>query len=74
MEGTSRWAQVRLYLTIVVIILLAVVIGLNFTQESRFWWFGVRHANSGWFILALLALGFALGFVSAWWWRRRGEG
>jgi len=74
MEGTSRWAQLRLYLTIVVIIFLLVVIGLNFTQESRFWWFGVHRLATGWLVLSLLALGFVVGFASAYFWRRRGEG
>ena len=74
MEGSSRWAQFRLYLTVVVVIFVAVVIGLNFTQETRFWWFGVHHANTGWVVLVLLALGFAFGIAACWFWRRRGEG
>jgi len=74
MEGTSRWGQFRLYLTIAVVIFLLVVIGLNFTQVSRFWWFGVHRLSTGWLVLGLLALGFAAGFASAYFWRRRGEG
>ncbi|WP_457637287.1 hypothetical protein [Oceanithermus sp.] len=74
MEGSSRWAQLRLYLTIVVILFLAVVVGLNFTQETKFWWFGVRRLATGWVVLALLALGFVAGFASAYFWRRRGGG
>ncbi|WP_457631675.1 hypothetical protein [Oceanithermus sp.] len=73
MEGTSRWAQIRLYLTVAAVIFLLVVIGLNFTQESRFWWFGVHRLSTGWLVLALLALGFVAGFATAYFWRRRGE-
>jgi len=74
MEGSSRWGQLRLYLTVVAVIFLLVVVGLNFTQESRFWWFGVHRLATGWLVLGLLALGFLAGLISAYLWRRHGEG
>lgn len=74
MESTQRWVQVRLYLSLVVLLLLAVVVGLNFAQQSRFWWFGVHEVATAWFLLGSLALGFLLGFGAAWWWGRRRAG
>ncbi|WP_456446825.1 hypothetical protein [Oceanithermus sp.] len=74
MESTPWWVQVRLYLTLVVLLLLAVVVGLNFAQRTRFWWFGVHEVATAWFLLAALALGFVLGLAAAWWWGRRRAG
>ncbi|GEM_PF-3451131 len=74
MKGFLRWAQLRLYLAIVIVLFLAIVIGLNFTQGCHFWWFGVRRVATAWFLLAVLALGYVLGLATALFRGRRGAG
>ncbi len=74
MESTPWRVQLRLYLAVVLVLLIVVVVGLNFTQRTRFWWFGVHEVATAWFMLALLVLGFVLGLAAAWWWDRRHAG
>ncbi len=74
MEPKPWWVQLRLFLVVVLVLLAAVVIGLNFAQRARFWWFGVHEVASAWFLLAALALGFVAGLAVAWWWGRGREG
>ena len=74
MEPKPWWVQVRLFLVVVFVLLVAVVIGLNFAQRTRFWWFGVHEVATAWFLLAALALGFVAGLATTWWRGRGREG
>ncbi|WP_293173758.1 hypothetical protein [Oceanithermus sp.] len=74
MKTPPWWVQLRLYLSVVLVLFLLVVVGLNVPQRTRFWWFGVHEVATAWFLLGAVAVGVVLGWVSAWMWRRRGEG
>ena len=74
MKTPPWWVQLRLYMSVVLVLFLLVVVGLNVAQRTRFWWFGVHEVATAWFLLGAVAVGVVIGWLSAWMWRRRGEG